>query len=453
EQFAEAWDSSVLFADEANLRFINQDAVQLQIDLQEKAKKGQENIYKLFGIAVDEAVSAASSGISGGGISTGTIPTAASLIPANGNLTAIPTLGGMSTVLDVNAIQGQLDGLTIKPTIDLSALSDADLTGALDAFGQRVAEQVKTSIATEIGTTRFDGEVIAPIADGLLRAINTEFSTQGQRFRDEGEAVANLLKTSLASAIGTTTWDDTGIVAPVASGLLTAINTEFRGATDAIKREGSGIAITLRYGIAQAIATTEWSDSGIVGGIASGLITAINTDFRANNEAFQREGASIAAPILAGLSNSFGQSDNQAFDVAGGMITLLSTQFDEKQNMFYATGQTPAMNVISGFKTTLGGNEETNKGMIDPLLFGMTNAIRAREEDFRQRGATVAQAVLTGFTAQFDGEGFKNTLIAAGETMASYLEIGILAGISGIADAIGAQIVDDITNTVEEPTP
>ena len=456
EQFAEAWDSSVLFADEANLRFINQDAVQLQIDLQEKAKKGQENIYKLFGIAVDEAVSAASSGISGGGISTGTIPTAASLIPANGNLTAIPTLGGISTVIDVEAIQGQLNGLTITPTVDASAITlDGDLATALSPIAQQVAEQLKTSIAAEIGTTKFDGSVIAPVADGLVRAINTEFSTRGAAFRDEGAKVAGTIKTSLASAIGETEWNDAGIVAPIADGLTTAINTQFRGSTEALKREGLGVAITLRYGIAQGIATTEWGGEGIVAPVATGLITAINTQFRANTEAFKREGAGVSSSILAGLANGWATAAESGTNVASGLAGVTAAQFTLHQGAFYAIGQQPAANVLSGFASAFADTNGVSDQLVSPLLFGITNGIRANDANFQQRGATIARSMVNGFRSEFDSDTFRNTLIAAGETMGRYLEIGILAAISGgaLVEAIGAQVLADIAETVEEPAP
>lgn len=57
-QIEEAWNSGVLFADKANLSLLNEEAVRMQLDLQEKAKQGQANIMEHFGVVVDGAVAA-----------------------------------------------------------------------------------------------------------------------------------------------------------------------------------------------------------------------------------------------------------------------------------------------------------------------------------------------------------------------------------------------------------
>jgi len=80
--FEQAYSNMSLFADESNLKFINDAAVQYQIDLQEKSKQGQENIVRHFGGVVDGAVSAivggsggASTGVAGGVSGAGVAPT------------------------------------------------------------------------------------------------------------------------------------------------------------------------------------------------------------------------------------------------------------------------------------------------------------------------------------------------------------------------------------------
>lgn len=65
--FESAFGNLSLFADEANLKFLDDTAVQEQIHLQELAKKGQENVYKHFGGVIESAVSAAMGGYSVGG--------------------------------------------------------------------------------------------------------------------------------------------------------------------------------------------------------------------------------------------------------------------------------------------------------------------------------------------------------------------------------------------------
>lgn len=65
-QFEEAWSNLSLFSSEENLALINQQAVQDQLRLQEQMEQGRKNIYKLFGVAIDDATEAVSGG--GGGI-------------------------------------------------------------------------------------------------------------------------------------------------------------------------------------------------------------------------------------------------------------------------------------------------------------------------------------------------------------------------------------------------
>lgn len=52
-QLEQAWSSSALFANKDNLKLINADAVKLQLNLQAKAKEGQQNIYEYFGATLD----------------------------------------------------------------------------------------------------------------------------------------------------------------------------------------------------------------------------------------------------------------------------------------------------------------------------------------------------------------------------------------------------------------
>lgn len=65
-QFEEAWSNLSLFSSKENLAFINQQAVQDQLRLQEQMEQGRKNIYELFGVAIDDATEAVSGG--GGGI-------------------------------------------------------------------------------------------------------------------------------------------------------------------------------------------------------------------------------------------------------------------------------------------------------------------------------------------------------------------------------------------------
>lgn len=99
--FEQAFGNLSLFADEANLQFLNDTAVNEQIKLQELAKKGQENVFKHFGGVVESAVSAALGGVSYGGSAAGSGEAAAGVAPtisidgaalAGGNLDITATI-------------------------------------------------------------------------------------------------------------------------------------------------------------------------------------------------------------------------------------------------------------------------------------------------------------------------------------------------------------------------
>ncbi|HSG63311.1 MAG TPA: hypothetical protein VLA24_17940 [Pseudomonadales bacterium] len=521
EQFASAWDSSALFADKSNLSFINQEAVKLQLDLQEKSKQGQANIYELFGIAVDDAVEAVGAGLSSAGASGSmasgyTIPVKAELVPipqaefepggafappvvtltvraVQGPLPQsafMPTLGGVSPVVDVAAIQGQLNALTIEitPTIDTSSIDFTGplatitegltprITATVDSVGFTVQafsdyESLKSSLTPHIDATidsvsvgaqaLTDLETIkSSLTPHVIASVDSLGITVGALASVDavGASVAGLIKSSIASHISTTEWADGQIVAPIADGLVASINTQIRGSVDRFKREGGGVGDLVKAGIAQNINTTEWADGAMVAPIATGLITAINTQIRGNVEGFRREGQGVASIVMTGLAQSWGETDaggNATNGLALGLLGALNSQLGATQNFFYAAGYTPATNLLDGFKGTFGTGTEGGTALIEPLLSSIGTGIRANQENFQQRGGTVARLMINGFTSQFSSEEFKNTLVAAGETMGAYLEIGILSRIRGgaLVEAIGAQVLADITATVEEPAP
>lgn len=474
EQFAEAWESSVLFADEANVdKFINKEAVQLALDLQEKAKQGQENIYKAFGVAIDDAVDAAVSGASGGGISgsaaTGyTIPVEAELQPidqaafnvATGRgapaytvpvqWQVIPTLGGMTPTLGTQVAP-------IAPT--LSPTAGTELAAEL---AMQIAQNAAAFQGQGVAMGALLGSGIA-LPAGLGKSLAADLATQlnGQAaiFRGRGAIIGLSMKAGLLSQLSSTSGGATDEAAsPIVKALVQSINGELRGGNDAFQREGYGIADAIKAGVAKNISTTQWQDGEIVAPVASGLITAINTQVRGTTEAFKSEGLNVASYIIAGVASGWNQTDsngNATNSIAMGLVGAINSQFSATQNFFYAAGQPAATNVIDGFKGAFGtGTGENTDSLVTPMLSAIGTGIRANAEDFRQRGGTMAREVIFGFTSSFNSEQFKSTLIAAGETMGLYLEMGILSRIRGgaLVEAIGAQVLADITETIEQPT-
>ena len=128
--FEQAYSNMSLFADESNLKFINDAAVQYQIDLQEKSKLGQENIVRHFGGIVDGAVSAITGGVAASGVSGGVGgATATGVAPAinidgqalaGNNLDIKATVTGLEIGADVDTYLS--DKFSFKMTINQQSI-------------------------------------------------------------------------------------------------------------------------------------------------------------------------------------------------------------------------------------------------------------------------------------------------------------------------------------------
>jgi len=100
------WRSGALFADKANLELINRDVVNAALEMKEKARQGQENIYEYFGAVIDDAVGAATGGGGGGG---GVAPLGAAVIEGIHNDIAKElqaTLGAPITGMNIAPLTG-----------------------------------------------------------------------------------------------------------------------------------------------------------------------------------------------------------------------------------------------------------------------------------------------------------------------------------------------------------
>jgi hypothetical protein len=469
EQFADAWESGLLFFDADNIaKYIDAEAVQRSLDLQAKAKEGQENIFKAFGATVDDAVAAVGTGLTSAGAVASpsggyTIPIKAELTPMTPTeAQTIPTLGGISPVIDIAAIQGQLAETPFEIQITLGADGVSNFAnefmaqlGNTDKF-IGIGDSIKAAIAQEIGTTKFtDAGIMTPIADGLIRAINTEFSIKSKNIGAQGNSVGENLKASIASNLGTTEWKDGQAVTPIANGLLASIGTQIRASGDKIKGIAAGFSDSLKGEIASAIGTTQWQDGEILAPIANGLLAGINTQIRGSGDQISSFGTNVANTLTGSVANGLAAQEDAA--IATAMVSALNSQFTTAQNMFYAVGQIPAQNVLGGYVGffSTGYSEGSGTPLVTPMVTAINTQIRANTEALRGQGATMASYVINGFAGSFSNETFKNTIIAAGDLMGSYLEIGILSRIRGgaLVEAIGAQVLADIADTVEEPTP
>jgi hypothetical protein len=182
------------------------------------------------------------------------------------------------------------------------------------------------------------------------------------------------------------------------------------------------------------------------------LLTNINTQIRAESEGIKREGATVAQILIAGMIAHFqakqqGSEGQATTPLADALMTNISGQFSDTQNMFYAVGFIPAGHMERGFK------DYAYEGLADSFMTKLTTEIRQNAGDLAQRGGTMAGYVQSGFVTAFSADTFKAQLIAIGELMYSYLEVGILAKVNGgaLTNAIAAKVVEDIAVELEQP--
>lgn len=151
EQFNAAWADSSLFADKANLGLIDQEAVQAQLDLQEKIKTGQQNIYDLFGATVDQVNEAVASG--------------------KLSLDGVSVVGG-------NKVAASIDGKPVDATLEpkLKALSVSNT--AIVQVQKDIEEKVKPVLTFDFGTealAKLAGSINGAIANDKTKADFTGF--------------------------------------------------------------------------------------------------------------------------------------------------------------------------------------------------------------------------------------------------------------------------------------
>ena len=470
EQFVEAWESGLLFFDKANIdKFIDKDAVQRFLDLQEKAKIGQQNIYDAFGAGIDGAVEAVQKGIedatpagySGGAVSVGgggaipyTVPTTAQLIPMQPQTTpqptqydfgmmvqewlsrqpaptqgpqvqAQPTLGGFAPSIDVEALQQQLTDATLAIHTDIDEESFAATLEKIEST------RATLSLRTDVNTESFSATI-----EKLESTKPTVTLYSALDYDSFVAAVERVSSTKPQLTIGSTLDIDSfaALLEKVGS---TRQQLEI---TPTITSDSIASAVSLVSSSNPTIAVTPSLDY-------DGFVALV-----------QRIGET--RPVMTvdittvgqGTAGALGGAEGDT-SIADSFIANIGQQFATRQNFFYAQGQGPAALVRSGFAASLAGTEEGNATLIDPMLFGLTNSIRANEANFRQRGGTIGLAVISGLQQQLTSEQVSTSITAIGESIGGYLLVGILNKFNGIADAIGAQILNDLTNTVEEPAP
>jgi len=309
------WESGAFFADKANLELINQEAVQAALDLQEKAKQGQQNIYELFGVAIDDAVSAVGAGISGGGGSVaagGAAALSGQLIPMSAD--GMPTLAGytIAPTLDTTALQEQL--AAFKFEVELSASTGSNLVVAL---GQQIGENSQAfmvqgqAVGAIVGAGVVTGAQNGPdLGMGLLTAIGTDIAAQSTYFLAQGQTVGAIVKGGVASAFNAAGGADSNGQAQtdIAMGLLRALNSQFGASQNMFYAAGQTPAFSVLDGYKATFGAT-----GEGAPLVTPMVTAINTQIRMKSQDLINQGTTIAQYVQHGVTTGF---NGEAFKTA-----------------------------------------------------------------------------------------------------------------------------------------
>ena len=217
--FEQAYSNMSLFADDANLKFINDAAVQYQIDLQEKSKLGQENIVRHFGGIVDGAVSAITGGVAASGVSGGVGgATAAGVAPAinidgqalaGNNLDIKATVTGLEIGADVDTDLS--DKFSFKLTINQQSIvltaDDAQL------IKDRIAGQITPKLTFNQQSIVFTADDAQIVRDRLASQMTPKINLSSEGVISADPKVMTTINENLGKLLTPKIWvtDEGGI--------------------------------------------------------------------------------------------------------------------------------------------------------------------------------------------------------------------------------------------------
>ena len=348
--FEQAFGNLSLFADESNLKFLNEEAINLQIDLQEKSKQGQANIYKHFGLSVDAAVAAITGG-SGAAASAGTTgatgaagasltvdPAALQALEVKATVTeltlapgvdaeisskikAIIKLNATSFTLETDSAKIVSDNLAaaIAPTIDLGAPGQG--FQLLPADAERIRASLGLAITPKIdlngfGVFDYTREGLLPIKTGLALVLTPTITPEigvpnAEKIAAFNSAFTTALQQQSQTKKTATTLGDIGTGGEQDNGLATMAQKYIGDITTAITKPESAL---------QLIGAGAQVRSIIDSGFLLQNETTIGTDFivslqnaifaETNIAPIQGIGATVYVIILAGIRNAMKSKDN-----------------------------------------------------------------------------------------------------------------------------------------------
>lgn len=316
-QVEEAWNNSVLFSDKANLELINQDAVQMQLELKEKSRQGQQNIMEYFGVVVDEAVGAVTGG---GGATPPKIEIPEIKIPEiEADPRVFADLIRPYTPPDPSTIQRLIGPLPGPP-------DPQKLVAAGGSFDESQFESMGGSIALAI-QAGFGAVTLEDHAQKYHDKIWPQFRGEGivPQYKSLGGSVAMAIEAGYNEYLfgdhATEYYND---IRPQFSGEM--IVPQFKGI-------GGGVAMAVEAGYKEYL----WQD------LATDMVTELGTQF-ANEELVKQAqgvGGDVAAElahgmttinyalaakeILVGLNGGFNVEENLNFlhSAAGGLMNVI----------------------------------------------------------------------------------------------------------------------------------
>lgn len=477
-QLEQAWSSSALFANKDNLKLINADAVKLQLNLQAKAKEGQQNIYEYFGATLDgvkekfaakdptivEAVAAELQGSQDKNLKAlgkslqdgidGAVDKALKNLAAaeagfakgaggggggGGSVSvgAIPTSSGGGTWIDTvsknvdNAYQNIAAQWGVGPGATIPKANNTTLFGppapnkpaGIDTTGLAPTELTGKVKISEI---TLDPATVTAFEDTLY---NT-FAAQTARPADIGKGIAQVIGVSMAQA---------DLSAP-ANTYMQALATAFGGATPSPKTLGEALDNAIQNGFIRA---PRGSD------MATGFINALSASFGAYAPNYTAIGDTISYSIESAIANR-----TERLDMAGNFIIDLANQFGNADAIttYESTGsnisyliessianRTDRLDMASGLikdlTTQLGQQDYSTP--VTRFTGGLRSQFGADSDQFNAIGQGVAQFIGLGIT-DYDLSGVGSTVI--GNVSASFTGDSVRAQLQGVGSAISGAI-------------
>lgn len=477
-QLEQAWSSSALFANKDNLKLINADAVKLQLNLQAKAKEGQQNIYEYFGATLDgvkekfaakdptivEAVAAELQGSQDknlkalgksleDGINGAVEKTLKNLAAAEAGF-AKGAGGGGGGGVSAGASGGSSGSGGAPAWYEKANKNVSDAYSALADYYQPPAIPPKTNQygvaggligppapngtnTTGLAPTELTGKVKITSIDldpAMVTAFEdtlyNTFAAQTSRPADIGKGIAQVIGVSMSQA---------DLSAP-ANTYMQALATAFGGATPSPKTLGEALDNAIQNGFIRA---PRGSD------MATGFVNALSASFGTYAANYTAIGDTISYSIESAIANR-----TERLDMAGNFIIDLANQFGNADAIttYESTGSNisyiiessianrtdrldMASSLIKDLSTQLGQQDYS----VPALRFtnGLRSSFGADSDQFNAIGQGVAQFIGLGIT-DYDLSGVGSTVI--GNVSASFTGDSVRAQLQGVGSAISGAI-------------